>query len=39
MFVFRYAFTGGLLLCEPCIKTAVRTTCHKCILTIEMNGG
>ena len=28
----------GLLLCEPCIKSAVRTTCHKCILTIEMDG-
>ena len=27
-----------MLLCEPCIKSAVRTTCHKCILTIEMDG-
>jgi len=33
----RYAYEGGLLLCEPCIKSAVRTACHKCILTIEMN--
>lgn len=33
----KYAYTGGMLLCEPCIKTAVRTTCHKCILTIEMD--
>lgn len=32
----KYAY-NNCLLCEPCIRTAVRTTCHKCILTIEMN--
>ena len=33
----KYAFNNHLV-CEPCIKAAVRTTCEKCILTIEMNG-
>ena len=33
----RYVYTNCLL-CEPCIRAALRTTCHKCILTIEMNG-
>ena len=33
----KYAYNNHLV-CEPCIKAAVRTTCEKCILTIEMNG-
>ena len=25
-------------MCEPCIKSRVRTNCHKCIMIIEMEG-
>jgi len=32
----KYAVERGCLLCAPCIQKKVRTTCYKCVLTIEM---
>jgi len=32
----KYAYERGCLMCEPCIKSRVRTNCHKCIMIIEM---
>eukprot|EP00092_Neocalanus_flemingeri_P020518 GFUD01022231.1.p1 GENE.GFUD01022231.1~~GFUD01022231.1.p1 ORF type:complete len:519 (+),score=136.93 GFUD01022231.1:269-1825(+) len=32
----KYAYERGCLMCEPCIKSRVRTNCHKCIMVIEM---
>jgi len=32
----KYAYERGCLMCEPCIKTRVRTNCYKCVMIIEM---
>ena len=34
----KYGVERGHLLCGPCLRTAARSACHKCILNIEMEG-
>jgi len=33
----KYAYERGCLLCGPCIQVRVRSNCHKCVMTIEMD--
>jgi len=33
----KYAYERGCLMCEPCIKSRVRTNCHKCVMVFEMD--
>jgi len=32
----KYAYERECLLCEPCLQSRVKTTCHKCVMIIQM---